>query len=1624
MTDANQQADPPGSAVFALRNDLGTYSDPFVLVRYKNPQMLKRFSYKVYGVLEEKAPYFFQYSGTAATVIQAPYPISTLPPNDKTIAKSGPAFKDRKSSFWARSEGQVIMGWNYTARADFFFPTGASSRAGVAVPLLDKGTNVPRDVSYSIAWPEIVAELRTGQSVFTGVPGGPKELPAINGQASVRFIHPPIYHNAGGGPRAKLFDFIAAREVELNQLPVGMPVQNRIDAATGISYIEFPQLPMHLRKRLRYSSTDQKLRFHGFFGDNTERWVLPNMITERDQEFLNDSAFHLNSTEFRTAINQLIAAANDPIRVTPNTDQFSSMALSAGDASEAGFITLIFNNAGDANDPSPISAEVIRITNTLDSGGLFLLEADSAFDERSTVTFVNDLAGQADDYEFQWKIKAASEQKPNPENWDDFPANPANGFGAVDITIGGPGIFTLRDNHVTCRYRPRDGTPTAALLGLGVNEWSAFAEPQLIPGWIKRVLAGINPFDQRFKDLADPTRDVNTLVSMIGQAGKRWEGSVPLSDAQVDNLGLIEVYETVLRRGMSFSVDGTPSINYQPANDALLLAAGRISDLYMLLGNDAFADAADPTIKFPAQGGQFTAATSTLHTFMGLRGGESLLTEELSLLRGHRDATEKHVRPGSITQNNGVYNRLIWNFNQNLEAQTAYTLNYGVSTVADAEAAYPQGHGDAWGHYLTAIKNFYRLLRHPNYAWVPRADSVLINNVEVTRSDMLERRFARAAAARARTGAEIVKLVHRETFSEDPNDQWKGYKDEDPERAWGLSEWGSRAGQGAYLDWVVGNAILPADDTLHSGIDIIDRTTVLELGEVASAITDIQAEIDKADLGLNPLGLVKNVLPFDISPAEFDAGKSHFEQIYDRAVTAMNNAITSFNRAEGSSSELRRQFDQEAEFNRSVEERNSDFKSRLIEIFGYPYDDDIGNGLTYPRGYDGPDVFNFMSVDVSELLGIPQPATDSFVVEFDDITDITADGHLSGKKTKATFHLSKNGLGFIKPGSFAGKRRAPGEIQMARSDVLQAKARFDRGQLDYDNLIARIEDQAARLEAQYDLNATEIEIQNTQLKTTQSLNDAIRKSRERQLDFRTKSRITTTMANAVAEAFPGSVFAGTTVGGDLTSFARSAIRVTGATMAESLTQNADRESLKELDHQQAKEIAQSQTSIKLATLRSDIAIQQQVAQIEDMIRNEAMLRLEILTLAESMQQAAGRYQAALARGQRLLADQIRFKSNTADQVRERRYKDMAFRIFRNDALQKYRAQFDLAAAYVYMAAQAYDWETNLLGGDGNQAGQNFLTDIIRTRAIGEISDGRPKVGSGNGDGGLADPMARMESNFLPFKGQLGINNPQTETNRFSLRKELFRIPAAGRSNDTAWRDQLRSLVVEDVLDLPEFQRFCRPFLPQEESEPAIVIPFSTTVNFGLNYFSWPSGPGDSFYDSTNFATKIRSVGIWFSNYNTSGLAETPRVYLIPAGNDVLRSPRNRRSDIREWKILDQRLPAPFPIGKQQLDSNPGWIPMHDSVTGDFTEIRQYSSFRAFHDSGNFNQNEVSKDSRLIGRSVWNTRWLLIIPAGTLLNDRDEALARFIDGREDGDERDGNGIKDILLFFQTYSHSGG
>ena len=54
--------------------------------------------------------------------------------------------------------------------------------------------------------------------------------------------------------------------------------------------------------------------------------------------------------------------------------------------------------------------------------------------------------------------------------------------------------------------------------------------------------------------------------------------------------------------------------------------------------------------------------------------------------------------------------------------------------------------------------------------------------------------------------------------------------------------------------------------------------------------------------------------------------------------------------------------------------------------------------------------------------------------------------------------------------------------------------------------------------------------------------------------------------------------------------------------------------------------------------------------------------------------------------------------------------------------------------------------------------------------------------------------------------------------------------------------------------------YCRPFAPESAGpQPGIVIRFPTTVTFGLNFFGFPLGGGDSAYDPSLFSTKITTA---------------------------------------------------------------------------------------------------------------------------------------------------------------------
>ena len=378
-------------------------------------------------------------------------------------------------------------------------------------------------------------------------------------------------------------------------------------------------------------------------------------------------------------------------------------------------------------------------------------------------------------------------------------------------------------------------------------------------------------------------------------------------------------------------------------------------------------------------------------------------------------------------------------------------------------------------------------------------------------------------------------------------------------------------------------------------------------------------------------------------------------------------------------------------------------------------------------------------------------------------------------------------------------------------------------------------------------------------------------------------------------------------------------------------------------------------------------------------------------------------------------------------------------------MERYKTLFDLAARYAFLAANAYDYETGLLG---TSEGQSFISRIINSRALGVVQDGEPQyAGSDTGDPGLSSVLAEMKADWDVVRGRFGFNNPDAYGTTASLRTEKFRIlPTA--TSDTNWKDILLQNRRRNLMDDEDVSRHCRQISRGDGLPvPGILIEFSTTIDSGYNLFGQPLAAGDHAFNASSFATKIFGVGVALEGYRgmdepvangaTGGasptdpdvwyldplaLAATPYVYLIPVGEDVMRTPPiSDAGAVRSWTVADVAVPLPFNVGASQL-SDGGMYASSDWLSEPLFTTRQHQAFRPvpsatffstdlYGDGGTLHRTQYT-NNRLIGRSAWNTRWKLVIPGHMLLNDPDEGLERLIQT-----------VRDIKLHFVTYSYSG-
>ncbi len=1339
-------------------------------------------------------------------------------------------------------------------------------------------------------------------------------------------------------------------------------------------------------------------------------------------------------------------------------DLYASINIAPNDGAAVfinGAEALVWNVPGRENSvattaPGEIAGDVLD---------LVFAVAPETLGAQNTITV--DLYTQSDpgaESSFDLRLDARQETA-NLGGWQELTAGAKAGSGEsakVSHTIEGPSLFTLTDNYFTLRYRAKSGTAAAGATGGGAatpGEWSRWMPAQFAPGWIKRALAGINPFEQRVTDLFNNA--VNTDVSLITQAGPRWEGNIALNLDVIDDFGLIEIYETVLNRGKDLSIDGAPPLNVPAANDALLLAAGYLNDLYMLLGNEAYADAANPTVAFSTDGefgiAQFGEFNTALYAFKGQLA--SVMDEELTLLRGRDD----RLAPG--VQLTPVYNRLVWNFTNGIDSgEAVYALNYnikdsnadGAADAVDAAEQYPQGHGDAYGHYLTALKGYYGLLNSDHFAWTPRieAASVLGQPVSVDYQD--ERKFAAAAAALARTASQTLDLTYRQQFEADPGSGWSHLSDGELNestgntRYWGTDEWAARAGQGAFFHWVTANSILPEEDAVNEGIEKVDRTTVPELDEVVAQAEAIQQTLDNADGRLNPLGLAAGALSFDISPAEIDAGKTHYEQVFDRAVAALKNAGFAFDNAKDTTELLRRQDDTLDARVHAIGVQEAAYETELVEIYGTPYPDDIGPGRTYAQGYEGPDYLHYAYVEIVEREFDP---SGQFKISFDLDPKLSrtfsSDGSetLSAKVTndrKVEYVIDAYGQ-VVKPAAWSGSRRHPGQLQTAYSNVLAARHKLRVALDDYATLDADLDLALDMYTAALSPRAAELSTPNqaeTDLDTAQGILVAAAIIKE---TTEVSGKAVGELAKGIKEAFPRVLG----FSNDATSAGRAAALIAGnvAKLAFELRGVIAEGTIKGQESQIR--ILEEQLDNAVAGYQWQIENAQLVQEIKTMLNQFGGLLFAIDASLRELDQAERDLSALIARGDRIQAEREVFRKRAAAIIQGYRTRDLAFRVYRDEALEKYKTLFDLAARYTYLAARAYDYETGLLDATGSSAAAGFFESIVESRALGVLdAGGRPQFSaSTTGDPGLAGVLAQMEGDWSVAKTRLGFNNPDRYRTTFSLREENYRI-VPGAEGDGDWRDQLTSYRMADVLDDPDVRRHALQIgsgdgLPV----PGIVIPFQTTITDGVNFFGQPLAGGDHGFSPSSFATKIRASGIAFDGYigmddpasnggavagaggqsppdpdlgflDPDALSATPYIYLIPVGADSMRSPPlGDTGGVRTWTVDDQAIPLPFNIGNSDFSTNPSFQSA-DSLTEAPFQIRKHQAFRAVPSGTVFSSAPGFTNSRLVGRSVWNSNWKIVIPGKTLRADAEVGLDVFLET-----------VKDIELFLETYSYSG-
>lgn len=1686
--------------LYALRNDLNTKtsSEPFVLVEYDDngKGAMKIFDVAVtnefYPTLSKEV--------VAGNLISGPHPFDKMVgfDNEKNVAltsskeaDSNPVYYDRLNRMWARRDGEFNQYFYYPVQTGFAFPGVSNSsltpNEGDLVPWMPKDpyvggnlTNgIPKAWSWTSVWPDEAGTptMYVGQTLTTAI----NDLPEVWNASSMSIAYPAPIFSSNINAVVQLIDPTVAQHAGLpievdfltdygfttgnsgtaklrsgkyyiQKLPptisdrfyidTTMPTNSNmvligkmVEPAGGTSYLQVNVLSQHERDALKAICKTENPEKKKLWDDAVDSLaitnVLPTTQVAKESNFTSQISGFADIAE--SATNGVYGVKGEYIPI----DHYGLVATGDG----SGWVTLVENDGptdnGMVSKGSPISMHLIRVVPELYTAPLVVLEdPNNKLSEQLDILYTAPFGSAATNFVFQWKKVEPPANGSVPTDYHNWDVS-HEGEGKTEIHLGAAAssLTELSNTYYVMHYKAKEGTRVAETVGL---DWSGWCGPTLAEGWIQRVFNTITPFAQRLDDFYKNASELS--ISMPEQIGAPYRGDVALNMDNLNEIGLLELYHTILNKAesMSLEIDDTSLA----ANKQLLLAVSRMADLYILLGAEAYSDAKNPTINMVSD-----SLPSSVFCFANQL--PSLLDEELALLRGRTHT----IAPNTSTY--PYYNRLIWNFTKGItEGEVAYVNNYqirganGVITAEQAAMQYPQGHGDAYGHYLSAVKLYYRLLRNPVYYWgEPSMMEMLVNDSIVNMDYEDEQKFADAAAKLAQTGIDVVDLTARKQWRDENENIGSGYFDDysaipavnstiEVDQAFGYGEWGVRTGLGAFYNWAVANSLVPADSTnavyyfQDDSIGDIVRETIPSLNYLAESVKTVEDKVNRMDSGMNPLGLSDNAVPFDLNPLELEYINSHYEQILNRTKKALHNAQTVLDYAQQYGSRLAQLSDTSTSLIKEYATIEAGYVKQLISIFGTPYADDIGPNGTYPQGYNGPDIYHYMWMDIEEY------GLDS--LDLNIITNITSREYMSRLPyTYGDFNVITNNEYIVsvnyditaggiikKPDTIKGTRLAEGSIQAAYRDYLFAYDAVIKAQIRYLGNAGAFIDRARHLESLFASEQTKLvlsEVYNA-MAGFELYSSAVIDMSINEINY-LKETGSELYQYSVAST-PSIIGAGMTINTDPSALVSAVMGINVHATKHVLSQTAAVLN----NAKNAQKVALDETELLIKQITSGLDYLSQQIQmyeefndyVEEINENANELTSAILKLNKAEEV----YKTEVEKGMLILDEREMIRKQQSRKATSLRYEDMYYRVQRNNALSKYNASFDVAQRYVFELAKVYDYETGLLSSDP-QSGDSFLNEIIATRALGQ--EGVSIVPACT-DGGLWDVVNRMSANWDVLKGRLGVNNPTKNTKWFSLRYSLFRIDP-GAAGDAAWEQELKKYWVDDINAHPEFARYCQP--PANSSsvytpEPGLIIPFSTSINVAENFFGKTLAGGETTFSSSDYATKIYQSAVYFDGYNETingwtglpALAESPNVYLVPVGMDMMRSPAGTTRKVIGFNVVDQVMPLPYTVGSTELDDE-NWVASFnglDGTTDSFATIRRHSTLP---------EGFETISSRLVGRSVWNSRWLLVIPGSSLLGDREKGLDIFIHGADmnaDGIP-DQQPVRDIKLGLRTYSRQG-